>query len=179
MENKTKKIVTLSLFGAIVIVLQLIATFINFGGFPITLTLVPIIVAGAIYGPLVGGLMGLIFGVVVSVMVVTGADPSGAIMLAVHPFITIGVCLLKGFLAGYLSALAYKLIGNKKIGIVVASALAPIVNTFTLYVVLILFFDSTFAALIAAFVSINFVIELLINVLIAPGLLRVINMRKK
>lgn len=178
-NEKTKKIVTLSLFSAIVVVLQIVATFINFGGFPITLTLVPIIVAGAIYNEIVGGFMGLVFGVVVSVMVVTGADPSGATMLAAHPIITIVACLLKGFLAGYLSALAYKLIKNKKVSIFVASAIAPIVNTLTLYVVLILFFESSFAALIAAFISINFVIELIINVAIAPGLLRIINMRRK
>ena len=178
-NEKTKTLVTLSMFGAIVIVLQLVATFINFGGFPITLTLVPIIVAGAIYGPGAGAVLGFVFGVVVDIMVITGADPSGATMLAAHPFITIFACLLKGTLAGLISALAYKKIENKKIAIVVAAALAPIVNTVTFYIILIMFFDASFAMMIAAFISINFIIELVINILLAPGLLRIIQMRRK
>ena len=43
----TKRITSISMFVGLVVVLQIIATFINFGGFPITLTLVPIIVGGA------------------------------------------------------------------------------------------------------------------------------------
>lgn len=178
-NEKTKTLITLSLFAAIVIVLQIVATFINLGGFPITLTLVPIIIAGAIYGIPAGTFLGFIFGVVVSAMVITGADPSGATMLATHPIITITACLLKGALAGFVSALAFQKIENKKLAIVAAAALAPIVNTGTLYIALILFFDASFAMMIGAFMSINFIIELLINVLLAPGLLRIVNMRKK
>ena len=66
---KNRKFAVISIFAAIVIVLQVIATYVNFGGFPITLTLIPIIIAGAVYGPYVGMLMGLVFGVVVDVMV--------------------------------------------------------------------------------------------------------------
>lgn len=177
-NEKTLKQVTLAIFGAIVVVLQIIATFVNFGGFPITLTLVPVVVAGAIYGMGAGALMGTIFGVVVAIMVITGADPSGATMLAIHPVVTISVCVLKGTFAGLVSAFAYNKISNKKVGIVVAGALAPIVNTGTLYICLIIFFESTFAVMLAGFMSINFLIELVINVLLAPGLLRVINARK-
>lgn len=179
MKNKTKEYVTLSLFGAIVIVLQILATFINFGAFPITLTLVPIIIAGAIYGLGVGSIMGLIFGVVVITMVITGADPSGTIMFSNRPVITTIVCLLKGCLAGLFSALAYKLIKNKKIAIFVASAIAPITNTFIFYLFLILFFDSSFTALVGAFMSINFLIEIVIDIGLAPGLLRIIEKKRK
>jgi len=178
-NTKTKKLVTLSLFGAIVVVLQVVATFINIGGFPITLTLVPIIIAGAIYGPGAGALMGLIFGVIVDTMVITGADPSGATMMSMHPIITLGTCLLKGTLAGLFSGMAYKAISNKKIAIFVSAFLAPVVNTSVFFICLIIFFQGTFASFIAALLSINFLIELGINVLLAPGLLRIINMRKK
>ena len=172
---KTKRFAVISIFAAIVVVLQVLATYINFGGFPITLTLIPIIVAGAVFGPYVGMLMGIVFGVVVDVMVITGADPSGAVMLASHPIITLLTCLVKGALAGYLSALAYKKSKNKKIGIVIAAIITPITNTLILYLSLILFFDTSFAAMIAAFMSINFIIELIINVLVAPGLFTLIN----
>lgn len=171
---KTRKFALASIFAAIIVVLQIVATYINFGGFPITLTLIPIIIAGAIYGPSMGLLMGVVFGIIVDIMVITGADPSGAIMLSSHPIITVSACIIKGALAGFLGALAYKLINNKKIGIVVDAIITPVVNTATLYIVLILFFESSFAAMVAAFMSINFIIELLINVLIAPGLLTLI-----
>lgn len=174
----TKRFAILSVFSAIIIVLQIIATYINFGGFPITLTLIPIIVAGAVYGPLIGALMGLVFGAVVSIMVIIGADPSGAIMLASHPIITVITCLLKGGLAGLLGAISYKTIKNNKLGIVVDAIITPITNTFILYISLILFFEASFAAMVAAFISINFIIELIINVLIAPGLVNLIQRAK-
>ena len=175
---KTKRFATLTIFSAIIIVLQIIATYINFGGFPITLTLIPIIVAGAVYGPYIGTLMGIIFGVIVSLMVIVGADPSGAIMFSSHPFITVITCLLKGALAGLLGAIAYKTIKNNKVGIIVDAVVTPVANTLILYISLILFFDSSFAAMIAAFMSINFIIELIINVIIAPGLVNLINRAK-
>lgn len=174
----TKRFAILSVFSAIIIVLQIIATYINFGGFPITLTLIPIIVAGAVYGPLIGALMGLVFGAVVSTMVIIGADPSGAIMFVSHPIITVITCLLKGGLAGLLGAISYKTIKNNKLGIVVDAIITPITNTFILYISLILFFEASFAAMVAAFISINFVIELIINVLIAPGLVNLIQRAK-
>ena len=86
MKN-TKEITTISMFAGLVVVLQVVATFINFGGFPITLTLIPIIIAGAMFGPRTGALMGTVFGVVVALMVITGADPSGATMLAMRVLI--------------------------------------------------------------------------------------------
>ena len=171
---KNRKFAVISIFAAIIIVLQVIATYVNFGGFPITLTLIPIIIAGAVYGPYIGMLMGLVFGVVVDVMVITGADPSGAIMLASHPIITILTCLIKGALAGLLGATAYNKIENKKFAIVVDAIITPVTNTLILYISLILFFDLSFTAMIGAFISINFAIELLINILIAPGLLTLI-----
>lgn len=179
MKN-TKNITTISMFVGLVIVLQIIATFINFGGFPITLTLIPIIVGGAIYGESVGAILGTAFGVVVAIMVITGADPSGATMLASHPIITISACVLKGTLAGLVSAFTYRKLKdkNKLVAIIIASALAPIVNTGVLTLVIILFFEGSFMTFIALFLTINFAIELLINILLAPALLRIIDRQK-
>lgn len=176
---KTKRFAAISIFSAIIVVLQIVATFIKIGSFPITLTLIPIIVAGAVYGPIVGLLMGIVFGVIVSIMVIVGADPGGAIMLASHPIITILTCIIKGALAGFIGAIAYKNIRNKKLAIIIDAIITPVINTLTLYISLILFFDSSFATLVAAFMSINFIIELTLNVLIAPGLLIVINRATK
>ena len=175
--NNTKNITTIAMFVCIVVVLQVLATFINFGGFPITLTLVPIIVGGAMYGPLIGTILGTAFGIVVAIMVITGADPSGAYMLSVHPFITTLACILKGSLAGFVGAYVYQKLKDKNQlkAILFSSALVPIVNTGTLALVIILFFDGTFVTFISLFITINFAFELLIDLCLAPSLLRIIN----
>lgn len=180
MKN-TKQITTISMFAGLVVVLQIVATFINFGGFPITLTLIPIIIAGALFGPKTGALMGTVFGVVVALMVITGADPSGAGMLAMRPVVTISTCVLKGTFCGLAGALVYKAFSNKNkvMAIVLASAVTPIVNTGILYIVIIIFFSGTFAAMLGAFMTVNFAIELLTNILLAPGLLRIIDTKNK
>lgn len=180
--NKNIKLVSeIAIFSAIIIVLQVLATFINFGSFPITLTLIPIIVGGAVYGPTVGLLLGIVFGIIVDIMVLTGADPSGAIMLSQHPVITLATCLIKGGLAGLISALSYKYLNklNDKHRLIISSALCPIINTLVFFISLILFFDSNIKALIGAFLSINFIIELLINILIAPYLTNLIKHYRK
>ena len=175
--NNTKNITTIAMFVGIVVVLQIVATFINFGAFPITLTLVPIIIGGAMYGPLTGMILGTVFGIVVAIMVITGADPSGAYMFSVHPFITTFACILKGSLAGFVGAYVYQKIKdkNKLKAILFSSALVPIVNTGTLALVIILFFKGTFVTFISLFITINFALELVIDICLAPSLLRIIN----
>lgn len=176
---KTKKIVSISIFSALIIILQIISTNINFGGFPITLTLIPIIISGAVYGTAFGTLMGLVFGACVSVMVVIGADPSGATMFAYRPVATVAICLVKGVLSAFLGSYIYRKIENKKIGILLSAITTPVVNTLTLFVGLVLFFDYGFASLVAGVTSINFVIEVLLNVAIAPALLPLIKKATK
>jgi len=181
MNREIKRLTEISIFAAIIIVLQLIATYINISGFPITLTLIPIIVAGFVYGPYIGLLMGLVFGGIVTFMVITGADPTGASMLAYNPLATIGACMCKGGLCGLVSSLLYKYlpIKNETIKTTIAAISCPIVNTLTFLVFLMLFFDGTIKVFIGAFLSINFVIELLINGLIAPKLTDLILHNKK
>jgi len=178
--NKTKTLTTVALFSSLIIVLQFAATFIKFGSFPITLTLVPIIIAGCKYGPKMGALMGFVFGAIVSLIVVIGLDADGAVMFSIHPFITIMVCLTKGILAGLLSSLVYQVLKEKtpKLGLIIASGVAPIVNTLTLYIVLMLFFEASFAALVSALMSINFALELFINLMLAPSLMVLIKRKR-
>lgn len=178
-RNKIDKLSRIAIFSAIIIVLQLVATYINFSGFPITLTLIPIIVCAAVYGELMGLLMGLVFGAVVSLMVITGADVSGATMFSTHPIITVLTCLIKGGLAGLFSGIAYKLIKNKKLAIIISAIIAPITNTSILCISLALFFDTPLVIGITTLMGINFLIEFLINVLIAPGLTGIIQRASK
>ncbi len=95
MKNRFSRLAALGMLTALVVVLQTAATFIRFGSFPITLTLIPIVVAGV------------------------------------------------------------------------------------LYLVLVLFFDTSWAAVLSAFMSVNFLLELAVNIVLAPAVLRIVTMRRR
>lgn len=172
---------------AIVIVLQALAIGIRFGPFSITLVLVPIVVGAAMYGWKAGAWLGLVFGVVV---LMTDA----AAFLAVSVPGTVVTCILKGVLAGAVSAGAYKLLESKSrwAAILTAAIVCPIVNTGIFLLGCLVFFYSTIAEwaagagfesvgayLIIGFVGWNFLIEMLINLLLSTVIVRVLSIVKK
>ena len=61
----TQRMAGLAIFTAIIVVLQVLCTFVRFGPFPITLALAPIIIGAAVYGSSAGALLGGVFGTVV------------------------------------------------------------------------------------------------------------------
>lgn len=52
-------------------------------------------------------------------------------------------------------------------------------NTGVLYLVLVLFFDTSWAAVLSAFMSVNFLLELAVNIVLAPAVLRIVTMRRR
>lgn len=102
MNSKTKKIVGIGLFTAIVLVLQFLGGGIKFGMFSISLVLVPIVVGAAVYGWQAGGWLGFVFGVAVLL------SGDAAAFLAVDVFGTILTVLVKGTAAGLCTGLVYK-----------------------------------------------------------------------
>lgn len=99
-NGKTRRLAGLALFTAIVVVLQLLGSFIKVGPFAVSLVLIPIVVGAAVYGVSAGAWLGFVFGVVVTIAVVTGADAGGYIMFSARPVMTVLVCLIKGTAAG-------------------------------------------------------------------------------
>jgi len=77
-NNNTQKIVGLGLFTAIVIVLQLMGSFIRFGTFSISLVLVPVVIGAALYGAGAGAWLGFVFGVVV---LLSGGAAAGVLLV--------------------------------------------------------------------------------------------------
>ena len=61
-RERTRKIVGIALFSAIVVVLQLLGSFIRLGQFSISLVLIPIVVGSAVYGMGSGTWLGFMFG---------------------------------------------------------------------------------------------------------------------
>ena len=105
MNSKTKKIVGIGLFTAIVLVLQFLGGSIRFGMFSISLVLVPIVVGAAVYGWQAGAWLGFVFGVAVLL------SGDAAAFLAVDVFGTILTVLVKGTAAGFANAASYMFIG--------------------------------------------------------------------
>lgn len=103
MNSKTKRIVGIGLFTAIVLVLQFLGGGIKFGVFSISLVLVPIVVGAAMYGWQAGAWLGFAFGAAVLL------SGDAAAFLAVDPIGTVVTVLVKGTAAGLCSGLMYKL----------------------------------------------------------------------
>lgn len=188
MNGKTKKIVGIGLFTAIVVVLQLLGGGIKFGIFSISLVLVPIVVGAAVYGWQAGAWLGFAFGVTV---LLTG---DAAAFLAVNTLATVLVVLVKGTFCGLFSGLVYKLLENRSrtAAVVVAGVTCPVVNTGIFLLGCQLFFFETitqWAALygypnagnymIFGLAGINFLIELAVNIVLAPVITRIIKLGQK
>ena len=187
-NNKTRMMVTTALFAALIIMLQLFIVLPPIGAFYITLSLVPIVLGAVLYGPAEGALLGFILGLCVTYQILVKPDPMSALMLQKSAVLTVGLCLLKTTLAGYISGVMYRLISrsNKIIATVTAAAVCPIINTGIFCSSLFLFYGDILngqaaaagkasgLAFILAFVIItNFIPELIINVILSPVIVRV------
>ena len=104
MNSKTKKIVGIGLFTAIVLVLQFLGGSIKLGMFSISLVLLPIVVGAAVYGWQAGAWLGFMFGVAVLL------SGDAAAFLAVDVAGTVLTVLVKGAAAGLCSGLVYKFV---------------------------------------------------------------------
>ena len=184
-HEKTRRLVGLALFSAIVVVLQLLGSFIRFGIFSISLVLVPIVVGAALYGAAGGAWLGFVFG-----MAVLLSGDAGA-FLAVNVPGTIITVLVKGCAAGFLAGLVYKLLEklNQTAAVAVSAVLCPIVNTGIFLVGCLLFFMPTIRMwaggeevgryMILGLVGVNFLVELAVNVLLCPTIVRLIRIGRK
>ena len=183
MNNKfdTRKLVGLALFSAIVVVLQLMGSFIRFGTFSIALTLVPIVVGAALYGPLGGAWLGFVFGATVLI------SGDAAFFLQYSVFATILVVLLKGILAGLCAGLVYRLLEKKNIylAVMAAAVVCPLVNSGVFLSGCMIFFrqvvvdmgggDNILKYVVLVLIGGNFIFEELFNIVLGPVILRIIN----
>ena len=182
-NGKTRRLAGLALFTAIVVVLQLLGSFIKVGPFAVSLVLIPIVVGAAVYGVSAGAWLGFVFGVVVTIAVVTGADEGGYIMFSARPVMTVLVCLIKGTAAGYVAGLLYRAIGKKH------PLAAPVVNTGLFVLAMVLFYQPQLQAwaggtavatyIVTALVGVNFLLELGVNLVLSPTITRLIAAGKK
>ena len=185
---KTETLVLTAILTAIVGVLSYFGGFIKIGGLAsISLTLIPVVMGGALLGPRTGAWLGLVSGAVFFL------TPDAAFWFNLSAFGTVLVVLLKGALAGLAAALVFRLFERKNpyLAVIAAAAVCPVVNTgIFLLGCIVFFFDavvsmanaadaSVFFYLITVFVGLNFVFELALNLILSPALLRIVEIGKR
>lgn len=189
MNSKTRKMVGIGLFTAIVVVLQLLGGGIKVGSlFSITVVLIPIVVGAAVYGWQSGAWLGFVFGVTV---LLTG-DANA--FMAVDPLATVLVVLVKGTACGLLSGIVFLALRrvNTFLAVVVSAIVCPVTNTGIFLIGCHFFFMETVtqwaaqygypdagAYMIYGLAGINFLVELGVNIILAPVIVRLISYAKK
>ena len=189
-RNKTVRLATAGILTAIVIVFQFIGASIKFGTFSVSLVLIPIVIGAALGGKSISTWLGFVF----SVVVLLSGDAS--VFLAINPLGTVITVILKGTLAGFVGGLVFELLQkfNTYLAVVVSAILVPITNTGIFLIGCKLFFfetinewatgsgfDNAFTYMIVGLVGVNFLFELIINIVLSPsvvGAVRVLSKRK-
>ena len=180
----TRTLVIGAALTALVIILQFMGAFIRFGMFQVSLVLVPIVIGAAVGGVGLGTWLGFVFGMVVLL------NGDAASFLAIDVLGTIITVLLKGTLAGLFSGLIYKAIEkkNKYLAVIIAAIVCPVVNTGVFLLGCFIFFMETIKEwadggdLVMFFITglglINFVFELLFNIVLSPAIVRLLNIKE-
>ena len=184
---KTQKMVRIALLSALVIVLQLFFSAVKVGPVTLNFVLVPIVIASVFISPTAGLIVGTLAGITTFIQVFTSADPFYLFLMTNNPVATALICIVKTAVAGLLAGLVYRLISKvskyKSLNIILPAIVCPLVNTGLFCLGMYIFFgnamlaDSTYASLvggnliyfiIVGLAGINFVIELILNVVLCP-----------
>ena len=183
----TRTMVLGAVLTALVVVLQMMGSFIRFGPFSISLVLIPIVVGAAMCGVGVGGFLGFVFGIVV-LMTDAGA------FLAISVPGTIITVLVKGIACGIAAGIAYNLVAkyNRYAAVVAAAMVCPIVKTGIFLLGGAIFFldalrewgtDKGFTNVVSymflGLVGGNFIFEFISNMILSPVIVRILNIGKK
>ena len=181
-----EQLVLLALFTALVAILAYLGGFIKIGGLAsISLTLIPVVLGAALCGPAAGAWLGGVSGVVFFMT----ADAAFWLGLSIPG--TIITVMVKGILAGYLAAVCYRLFAkkNRYLAVAVSAVVAPVVNTGVFILGCLVFFMDTVNAgaagesmsaaayLLIFFVGLNFVFELLSNIVFSPVIVRLLDIK--
>ena len=191
--SKTKKLTYFAILTALVVVLQFTANAVKIGAVTLNFVLVPLIVCGMVLGAAYAIALGAIIGVIILLSGVIGMDGFTNVLFGEAPVVITLVCVLKTALAGLAGALIFKFFykRHKLLGTFLSAAATPIVNTgvFVLGMLTITsslvsngYIDGGKQALVAicvGLVGVNFVFELILNLVLAPAVYRVIEILEK
>ncbi len=184
-----RKLTLGGLLTALVIVLQVMGSFIRFGPFSVSLVLIPIVIGAATCGPYIGAWLGFVFGLAV----LLSGDAAAFLVISVPG--TILTVLAKGVLCGLCAGLVYRLFAraNIYVGVFLAAIVCPLVNTGVFLLGCRLFFWDTLITWAAAspfgnnmlayvfggLVGFNFLFELGANIILSPIVVKLLNIAQK
>ena len=174
-----RTIAALGILTALVVVLQIISNYIQFGPVSITLALIPIVVGALLYGPWAGLFLGIVDGAIVIT-----APSTLAIFMPVTALGTIAICLLKTAVAGMVAGFIFLPFKKKDkhllLGSILAAISVPIINTTIFGVGFLLIFRSlipdgknVFVFLLVSVITWNFFIEFAVNSFLSPTVYRI------
>ena len=194
-QSKIRTLTGAALLSALIIVLQIVSNFIPpVGGVTITLSLVPIVIGAAMFGPLTGAFLGFVLGGIVFISGLLGWDGGFVLLLLkINPYVGVFICFFKTIAAGFVSGLLHKILVNKNktLSVFASSMVCPIVNTGLFVLAMTAFYSSVFSQgasdngtsvlvyLILVVAGVNFIVEFLINTILSPAILRIIDIVKK
>ena len=173
----TKQIVGTGLLLALEIILQILGNYLQFGSVNINLSLMTIVLAAVLYGPLSGAILGFFNG-----LMALFSPSTLAIFMPISQIGTILACLLKTTIAGLLAGFIFKPFRQKNriVGLIICSALVPIINTGIFFSIFALIFFRPFlesgvseqfpnvaAFLIFAVIGINFIFEIITTIAVS------------
>lgn len=185
---RIRKLTGIAMLTAIVVLLQLLGSFIRFGTFSVSLVLVPIVVGAALYGSLAGLWLGFVFGAVI----LLSGDAN--LFLAINIPGTLITVVPRAMCAGLFAGLVYRLLEkfNRYVAVVAAAIVCPITNTGLFLLGCRLFFWDTIsqwaagagyasagAYAILGLAGLNFVFELLLNCILSPVIVRLITLGER
>lgn len=184
----TETMVFGAILTALVVVLQMMGSFIHLGMFSISLVLVPIVIGASVGGAKLGAWLGGVFGIVVLV------SGDAAAFLAINVPGTIITVMVKGIACGLAAGVVYKWLSkyDRYASVIISALVCPVVNTGVFLLGCGLFFMDTIktwaladfgenfmAYLFLGLAGVNFLVEVAINVLLTPAIVRLLDLRKK
>ncbi len=185
--DNIRRMVVLALLIAIIVVLQMIGSFLHIGPVAISLVLVPIVVGAAVYGPSAGALLGFAFSLIVFISSMNGADAGGHMVFEANPLLCAILIFAKGTLAGAAAGWVYKLTEKKNgyLAMLLAAIVCPTVNTGIFLLGMFTVFKGVLQAwadgsnvviyVLSGLVLLNYLPEVALNILCSPASQRIKN----
>ncbi len=189
--QKTLRLVQLALLAGLIVVLQWLGNMLT-AVMPVQMSfvLIPIVIGGVLFGPAAGAILGAVFGVMTIYGVMTGGGLFG-ILFAESPWLIALICMLKSTAAGAVGGFIAKTFQQKNkefLGVVLAAAAVPVVNTgifcagmFLFQTQLTEFFanPNVWYIIFILLAGINFLVEFAINLILAPAMERIVSAVRK
>lgn len=160
--------------------------YLQIGIVKMTFIMVPVAVGAITLGEKSGAFLGLVFGIT-SFIQCFGLDAFGTTLMNINPIYTFIMCMVPRVAMGYLCGVIYKLVARKKKkpALVIASLMAPVLNTVMFMTLLMVFFGSSdyisdirggadLWSFLIAFVGLNGVMEIVTTTLVAPPIASVV-----